>query len=143
MLSSGVTVKTTSERPDISFRSASHGKSGRVDVASNGREAVALAKSADDSLALMDMQMPLMSGLEATREIRTFAHWNHCPIIAFTANAFDDGRQACLTSGMDDFITKPVQPAPLFSMVRKWLDSGARHGKAEAPAATSHVADLA
>jgi CheY-like chemotaxis protein len=111
-----------------------HGVGLRVDVASDGREAVALAKSAEYGLALMDMQMPLMSGLEATREMRKFAHWNNRAIIAFTANAFDEDRQACTASGMDDFITKPVEPKALYAILLKWLDSGASHGAKDAPA---------
>jgi PAS domain S-box-containing protein len=101
-----------------------HGVGLNADVASDGREAVALANSADYSMALMDMQMPLMGGLEATREIRKLAHWRNRPIIAFTANAFDEDRQACTASGMDDFITKPVEPKVLYAMLLKWLDSG-------------------
>ena len=107
-----------------------HGVGLNADVASDGREAIALAKSSDYSLALMDMQMPLMGGLEATREIRKLPHWSGRAIIAFTANAFDEDRQACLASGMDDFITKPVEPVVLYTTILKWLDKGSPPGKA-------------
>ncbi|TXI86976.1 MAG: response regulator [Cupriavidus sp.] len=104
-----------------------HGVGLHADVASDGAEAVALAKSGDYSMALMDMQMPVMSGVEATREIRRLPSWEDRPIIAFTANAFDEDREACRASGMDDFVSKPVEPSMLYKAILHWLERGRVH----------------
>jgi len=68
----------------------------------------------------MDMQMPEMSGVEATQEIRR-RRTTHLPIIAMTANAQGQDRQACLAAGMDDFLSKPVEPETLYGMLLRWL----------------------
>ncbi len=102
-----------------------HGVGFSVDVAKNGQEAVALARAGDHALALMDMQMPVMGGLEATREIRALPGWQHRPILALTANAFDDDRQACKAAGMDDFIVKPIHVGSLYGCLLHWLDVAA------------------
>jgi CheY-like chemotaxis protein len=95
-----------------------------ADIAADGRQAVDLARTGRHRLALMDMQMPVMGGLEAARAIRTLPHWQSRPIIALTANVFDDDRQACLDSGMDDFIAKPVDARLLYALLLRWLDAG-------------------
>ncbi len=93
----------------------------RADVASNGREAVEMFQLLPYNLILMDCQMPEMSGYEAARAIR---HWeppgSHVSIVALTAEALAGSRERCLSSGMDDFISKPIQPAALTAAVRKW-----------------------
>ncbi|MCL2635690.1 MAG: ATP-binding protein, partial [Betaproteobacteria bacterium] len=93
-----------------------------VDVANNGVEAVALCRQRPYSLILMDMQMPLLSGIDATRQIRTLPAHAQTPILALTANAFAQDRQACLDAGMNDHITKPVDPEALFATLLYWLD---------------------
>jgi CheY-like chemotaxis protein len=84
--------------------------------------AVELACSRRYALILMDVQMPILDGLEATRRIRALAA-HRTPIVALTANAFADDRARCLAAGMDDFVTKPVDPDLLFATVLRWLEN--------------------
>jgi two-component system, sensor histidine kinase and response regulator len=92
-----------------------------VDVAVDGCEAVALAQAGRYDLVLMDMQMPHMDGAQATRAIRLLPGWRDVPILAMTANAFDDTRQLCDAAGMNDVVTKPVQLAVLHEKLLTWL----------------------
>ena len=93
-----------------------------VDVANDGREAVAAADRIAYDLIYMDMRMPEMDGLEATREIRRRAGaGNRVPIVAFTANAFEEDIRACHAAGMDDFLTKPVRKAAFLGATLKAL----------------------
>jgi signal transduction histidine kinase len=93
-----------------------------VDLADDGVEAIALAKQHRYALILMDMQMPNLNGVEATRAIRTLPGYGHTPILAMTANAFDEDRQVCLEAGMNDHLSKPVDTDVLFETLLKWLE---------------------
>ncbi|GLT24476.1 hypothetical protein GCM10007933_39570 [Zoogloea oryzae] len=92
-----------------------------VDVANDGLEAVTMAAARQYALILMDMQMPGLDGLSATREIRAAPWGRDVPIIAMTANAFSEDRQRCTAAGMNDFLSKPVEPALLYATVVRWL----------------------
>ena len=94
-----------------------------VDTACNGREAVDKAGSQEYALILMDVQMPVMDGLDATRAIRALPGWADRPILALTANAFVEDRRLCLAAGMTDFVTKPVDPDFLYTATLKWLSA--------------------
>jgi signal transduction histidine kinase len=93
----------------------------RVDTADDGVEAVRLSTERDYALILMDMQMPNMDGLEATRCIRQAPRGARIPIVAMTANAFAEDREHCLKAGMNDFLSKPVMPETLYGVVESWL----------------------
>ena len=94
----------------------------KVEVADNGRIAVDMARRGAYDLILMDMQMPEMDGLEATRLIRAVPELDSTPIVAMTASAFGADRDACLAAGMNDHIGKPVNPATLYDKMLRWLD---------------------
>ena len=92
-----------------------------VDVAANGQEAVDLVRANGYDLVLMDMQMPVMDGLAATRIIRTLPDRATLPVVAMTANAMEQDRQACLAAGMNDHVAKPIDPQLLFQTLAHWI----------------------
>jgi PAS domain S-box-containing protein len=117
----------------------------QVDVADTGLRAVSMAEQRRYDLILMDMQMPEMDGLQATRAIRAQPALVDVPIIAMTANAFAEDRTACLAAGMNDHVGKPVEPTALYDTLLRWLvieqnrvagvDSG--HGALDEPPASA------
>ncbi|MBV5332531.1 response regulator, partial [bacterium] len=113
-----------------------------VDTASDGLEALERVKGHAYDLVLMDLQMPRMDGLEATLALRALPGWSQIPIVAMTANAFEEDRRACEAVGMSDFVAKPVNPGLLFSTLLKWL-SGAPSAAPQAPASAAAAAAAA
>jgi PAS domain S-box-containing protein len=92
-----------------------------VDVADDGQQALTLAQQNTYALILMDMQMPHLNGVEATMAIRALPTYAQTPILALTANAFEEDRQVCLDAGMNDHIAKPVDPQKLYETLLLWL----------------------
>ena len=92
-----------------------------VDMAFNGMEAIEMAGETAYDLILMDMRMPHMDGLEATRMIRRLPEHARTPILAMTGNTFREDKEECLESGMDDFIPKPVRLEELYTKLLEWL----------------------
>src|SRR5205085_5047661 len=92
-----------------------------VVVAHNGREAVELGSASRFAAVLMDCQMPVLDGYEATREIRKNETQGRTPIIAMTAHSMTTDRTRCLNAGMDDYISKPVRPSELQAVLARWL----------------------
>jgi len=100
----------------------------RVDVASSGIEAIEMFRKLPYDVVLMDVQMPELDGLEATRRIRDQFPGRTTPIIALTANAMKGDRERCLDAGMDDYLTKPIDRAKLLDKIRHWREAGGAAG---------------
>lgn len=92
-----------------------------VEIANNGKEAVAAVTTHDYDLVLMDVQMPVMGGYEATQIIRENEQYANLPIIAMTAHAMKGAKEECLAAGMNDYVSKPIDPEQLFAVLAKWL----------------------
>jgi two-component system sensor histidine kinase/response regulator len=120
-----------------------------VDLAGNGEAALARVQQQHYDAVLMDMQMPIMDGLEATRRIRALPGLDKMPIIAMTANAMTEDRQRCLDAGMNDHVAKPIVPATLSNVLETWLPKnmspaagpggGARSGSSAATATLTEL----
>lgn len=106
-----------------------------VDTAGDGLEAVERATGGGYALILLDLRMPRLDGIAAARALRTLPGLQATPIVAITANAFEEDRRACRAAGMNDFLSKPVEVSPLYQVLLRWLDAhpdGAR-GSARTP----------
>ena len=97
-----------------------------VDLAEDGEACVAMVAENQYDIVLMDMQMPVMDGLDATRELRKDALSLELPIVAMTAAALETDRQRCLEAGMNDHLAKPIDPDDLFAMLLQWIPPGER-----------------
>ena len=95
------------------------------DCSADGTEAIMQQQATQPDLILMDCEMPGIDGLEATRRIRADARFRRVPIVALTAHALPEDRQACLDAGMDDYLSKPVDRLRLYRMLRQWLPQDA------------------
>jgi CheY-like chemotaxis protein/HPt (histidine-containing phosphotransfer) domain-containing protein len=97
-------------------------KSGiKIDLAQDGQEAVNSVKNSSYNVVLMDIQMPVLDGLEACRQIRLDDRFKELPVIAMTAHAMKGDRELCISSGMNDYISKPIDPDQLILVLAKWL----------------------
>jgi len=94
-----------------------------VTLAKNGQEALEILEQNSFDGVLMDCQMPVMDGYEATKEIRKQNRYNNLPVIAMTANVMSGDREKALKSGMNDYIAKPINPEEMFATMAKWLSS--------------------
>jgi two-component system, sensor histidine kinase and response regulator len=113
----------------------------RADTVANGLEAVNQIDRIAYDLIFMDVQMPEMDGLEATRAIRGMKNGKDMPIIAMTAGALQQDRAACISAGMNDYIVKPIQPLDLAEKIFRWL--AATHGQVPAAAGPAASGDAA
>lgn len=110
----------------------------QVSIAEDGQQALDQLAEAEFDLVLMDMQMPVMDGLTATRLIRAEPHWAALPVLAMTANAMSSDRERCLEAGMNDHLAKPIDPDELFKLLLAWIP--ARASPAVPPASLAHAA---
>ena len=108
-----------------------------VDVADNGKIGVDKVQAASYDIVLMDMQMPVMDGLTATRILREIPHFDALPIVAMTANAMQADREACRAAGMNDHVAKPIEPQELFDCLLRWVKPREGMGSGEAPSETT------
>ena len=93
----------------------------KISVARDGKEAITTADSIKPDLILMDIRMPIMNGLEATKILRSKENKSHIPIIALTASAGEDSREDCLKAGCTDHLSKPIHSRELFEVLGKYI----------------------
>ncbi len=110
-----------------------------VDIADNGQRAIDMVLAAPYDVVLMDMQMPVLDGTEATIALRRYAHLEHLPIIAMTANVMQQDRDRCKAAGMNDFVAKPIEPDELFRVLKHWVAPHATDAQLS-PAVSAEVA---
>jgi CheY-like chemotaxis protein len=121
-----------------------------VDVADHGGLALERLQAAYSdaaaqpyALILMDMQMPVMDGIEATTRIKDNLSWRHIPIVAMTANTMEGDSERCLAAGMVDFVGKPIEPDHLWATLTRWIPAQTARAKVESVSQTEHVEVLA
>jgi len=110
---------------------------GIVVEATNGQVALQLLEKQSFDLVLMDVQMPVMDGFQATAAIRANTRWASLPVVAMTAHAMKGDRERCLKAGMDDYVTKPIRPEDIRRVLRQWAPRDRRHDGAPPPLATA------
>ncbi|HYL47214.1 MAG TPA: response regulator [Candidatus Limnocylindrales bacterium] len=110
-----------------------------IDQAENGAQAMQMITSKEYDLVFMDMQMPVMDGITATKSIRSNPRYKSLPIVAMTANAMDRDRDACLAAGMNDHLGKPIDPERLFAALLRWIPPRAAAAAASAAVPSSGV----
>ncbi len=110
-----------------------------VDVANNGQISVEMVQNAIYDLVFMDMQMPVMDGVTATMEIRKLARFSDLPIVAMTANAMQGDREKCIAAGMNDHLSKPIEPDELWKATLKWIKRREGIGAQSSPQPTVPV----
>jgi len=111
--------------------------------AENGEVAIQMLRERKYDLVLMDMQMPVMDGLEATRVLRQDPKFEDLPIVAMTANAMAGDREKCLEAGMNDHLAKPIDPDKLFEALLRWIPSRSAPSPAPVPQPKTQTADFA
>ncbi len=110
-----------------------------IDLAVNGQIALDKIRTGDYDIVLMDMQMPVMDGVTATREIRKEKRYKDLPVVAMTANAMQGDRDLCMAAGMDDHVAKPIEPEDLWKALLKWIKP--QHSKAAVAAVKPVVSE--
>ena len=113
-----------------------------VTHAEDGRQAVRAVQQNTYDAVLMDLQMPVMGGIDATKEIKKDGQFEHLPIIAMTANAMEEDRKRCLEVGMVDHVAKPIEPNVLFETLLKWIPAKDGPDDASATGPSSTAADV-
>jgi len=114
-----------------------------VDVAENGEIALGLVQKFAYDLVFMDMQMPVMDGVTATREMRKHARLELLPIVAMTANAMEQDRRKCMDAGMTDFLVKPIDPQEMSTILTRWIRARRAPGTPSASSAPPNAAPRA
>ena len=105
-----------------------------IDIAENGEVAVQMVRNGKYDLVMMDMQMPVMDGIAATKEIRRNAQFKNLPIIAMTANVMEKDREKCFAAGMNGHVSKPIDPDELFAALLKWIPAHTANNPAKVTA---------